>query len=458
MVLGSQSPREGMGPPMVTTGRKRRRMPRWARLSLLVAAVVVLAGGGYWLLGSGESPEPAEGREIADAGEEANDRQAGSDASGGQQNVGESGVYPDGDTTTGSDESESAEEAPAEPETETPSESPGSSEPSDGSGAADGDESDGNAVAELHLAGEADEPSATDEATAGQETEPSRGDGDDAPVEGDWQQAEGLAAAQQYLSAGNRDGRVSQGMQHLARGEFVEGRRILSQVLLQRREALTNAQADAIREALNAVNEKLIFSPKAYETDTLIETYRVQSGDMLASIAKRYEVPYPFIERINEMDARNLRVGQTIKLINGPFHARILKEALVMDVYLRDDEGKAIFVCSFPVGLGEKNSTPAGEWRIAAGRKVVNPDWRNPRTGEYYEADDPENPIGEYWLALKGTGPNTEDEQGYGIHGTIEPDSIGDRRSMGCVRLRSEDIKRFYHMMQGGASTVQIVE
>jgi lipoprotein-anchoring transpeptidase ErfK/SrfK len=96
--------------------------------------------------------------------------------------------------------------------------------------------------------------------------------------------------------------------------------------------------------------------------------------------------------------------------------------------------------------------------RICKNKKVKNPDWRNPRTGEYYKPNDPKNPIGEYWLAITGIGPNTQDQTGYGIHGTIEPDSIGKQQSMGCVRLHSRDIADVFDMLMGGESTVQIVK
>jgi len=110
------------------------------------------------------------------------------------------------------------------------------------------------------------------------------------------------------------------------------------------------------------------------------------------------------------------------------------------------------------VGLGEENSTPPGQWRVTQGRKATNPSWRNPRTGKYYKADNPDNPIGEYWIALTGVGENTKNETGYGIHGTIQPKSIGQQMSMGCVRLRSEHIEHVFNMLEAGESTVRIVK
>ena len=135
----------------------------------------------------------------------------------------------------------------------------------------------------------------------------------------------------------------------------------------------------------------------------------------------------------------------------------MIKRDYRMDVFLRGPDGQPIYVKSYPVGLGQEDSTPAGLWRIEAGKKVKNPDWRNPRTGEYFARNDPDNPIGEYWLALEGIDDDTRGVPGYGIHGTVDPDSIGDQASMGCIRLRSDDIEEVFGMFVGGESTVRII-
>ena len=45
-------------------------------------------------------------------------------------------------------------------------------------------------------------------------------------------------------------------------------------------------------------------------------------------------------------------------------------------------------------------------------------------------------------MGLKGEDGNAVGKQSYGIHGTIEPDSIGKQASMGCIRMGHEDIAR----------------
>ncbi len=87
---------------------------------------------------------------------------------------------------------------------------------------------------------------------------------------------------------------------------------------------------------------------------------------------------------------------------------------------------------------------------------MINPSWTNPRTGERFGADYPLNPIGEFWIGLDGIDPHNLQERGFGIQGTIEPDSIGQDRSMGCVRLGDDHIALVYEMLTEGNSTILV--
>lgn len=256
---------------------------------------------------------------------------------------------------------------------------------------------------------------------------------------------------------GSSDATLAKGMELIADEKYVEGRAVLSQLLLDAPQRLTPADAQTVRDTLTSINQELVFSPVVAPGDPVAEAYVVQSGDLLSRIAPRYKTPYQFIEKINGVDARRIQVGQKIKVVQGPFHARVSKDGFRMDLFLAGKDGQMVYVRSYPVGLGESDSTPLGSWIVTPGRKAVNPDWRNPRTGEYYRPNDPDNPIGEYWLALTGTDENTKTQQGYGIHGTIDPASIGTQASMGCIRLSDNDVKDVYHMLWEGASTVEIV-
>jgi lipoprotein-anchoring transpeptidase ErfK/SrfK len=87
----------------------------------------------------------------------------------------------------------------------------------------------------------------------------------------------------------------------------------------------------------------------------------------------------------------------------------------------------------------------------------VNPEWRNPRTGEFFKADDPKNPIGERWIGLQGVDAGNSKAMSYGIHGTTDPASIGKQASMGCVRLKDADVEVIYEALTEPNSTIVIV-
>ena len=88
--------------------------------------------------------------------------------------------------------------------------------------------------------------------------------------------------------------------------------------------------------------------------------------------------------------------------------------------------------------------------------RIPNPKWWGARGQPPIESGDPKNPLGKYWLALTGTAGKAEGQQSYGIHGTIDPDSIGKQASMGCIRMRNEDVAVVYTLVLSGKSTVVV--
>jgi len=244
------------------------------------------------------------------------------------------------------------------------------------------------------------------------------------------------------------------------RNQPVQARALLNRALQDNR--ATPAQQARLRTLLGQLNEALVFSSAIVDGDPLVERYVVQAGDSLSKIAQqqRLFVDWRFIQRINRIaDPTKIRVGQTLKLVRGPFHAVVDKSDFRLDLYAADgaDSTGRIFIRSFAVGLGEHGATPTGAWVVRQDSKLVNPSWTNTRTGEFFNADDPMNPIGERWVGLDGADPQTSLLAGYGIHGTIDPGSIGSEMSMGCVRLLPGEIDVVYETMSEGVTTVQIV-
>lgn len=245
----------------------------------------------------------------------------------------------------------------------------------------------------------------------------------------------------------------------MARNRPVEARDALNLAL--HAPQTTGGDQQMIRERMAAISESVTFSKSILSDDPMTAKYAVASGDNLARIVRNegLKVDWRFIQRINGIpDPTKLRVGQSLKLIRGPFHAIVDKSDFRLDLYAdaRDSGGNRLFIRSFPVGLGEYGSTPLGNWVVRQGSKLVNPAWTNPRTGESFSADDPKNPIGERWIGLDGADPGNRDKSGYGIHGTIEPRSIGREMSMGCIRLGDDDVALVYELLAEGGSTVEV--
>jgi LysM repeat protein len=210
--------------------------------------------------------------------------------------------------------------------------------------------------------------------------------------------------------------------------------------------------------AINAVNDTLLWSSAVTPGDLTCTAYPVKKGDTLSQIAKRngVQADWRVIMRMNGLrNERDLRVGKTIKLPTAAFHAEVSKRDY--RIYLYAGEGPSrVMVGAYDVGLGEFDSTPTGMFMVRPRSKLINPEWRNPRTGEYYFPDDPKNPIGERWIGLVGVEQANSGIKGYGIHGTVEPQSIGQQQSMGCVRMLPPGLDITYELLTEPNSTILI--
>jgi nucleoid-associated protein YgaU len=210
--------------------------------------------------------------------------------------------------------------------------------------------------------------------------------------------------------------------------------------------------------AINAVNDTLLWSSTVTPGDLLCTPYTVKKGDTLSQVAKRNDVQadWRVLMRINGMrNERDLRVGKTIKLPVTAFHAEVSKRDY--RIYLFAGEGpNRVMVGAYDVGLGEFDSTPTGVFMVRPRSKLINPEWRNPRTGEFFQPDDPKNPIGERWIGLVGVEQANSGIKGYGIHGTVDPASIGQQHSMGCVRILPPGLDITYELLTEPNSTILI--
>lgn len=210
--------------------------------------------------------------------------------------------------------------------------------------------------------------------------------------------------------------------------QILEAHRELSQIYWKHPEHrhLIQEQIDETASIIFATPERQFAEP-----------HFVDYGETLGSIAKKYSLPWQYLARLNRIDPDELQAGQQLKVVQGPFGAVVDLNNFCLTV-----EAHGWYVHRYSVGIGADNRTPTGKFNIK--EKLENPTWYNP-DGGVVDADDPENPLGEFWLGLGDH---------IGIHGTIDPDSVGQAVSRGCIHLNDGDIDDVFGMLSVGSKVL----
>jgi lipoprotein-anchoring transpeptidase ErfK/SrfK len=100
----------------------------------------------------------------------------------------------------------------------------------------------------------------------------------------------------------------------------------------------------------------------------------------------------------------------------------------------------------YNVAVGARVSpSPPGEFQIV--QRLSNPTYYHPGVVIGPGAN---NPLGPRWIGLS--------VQGFGIHGTNRPDSVGKNASHGCIRLRNNDIQDLFARVKVGDRVSLIAE
>ncbi len=242
---------------------------------------------------------------------------------------------------------------------------------------------------------------------------------------------------------------IERALRQYQSGRKVAGRDTLNQMLGQERDPATQRE---LRRHLATMADAMIFTPALEDGEAYCTRYTIQSGDSLDVIARRHRVSAGLVARINNIANPNrIRAGQTLKLPIGPFNAVVYKADHRLDLYLQD-----LYVKSFPVGLGEYGKTPTGTWVVD--ERLTNPTYFPPASAEdrrVIRGGDPTNPLGKFWVGLTGIDGDAVGQTGFGIHGTIDPSSIGKDASLGCIRMLDDDIAFVYGAMAPRLSKVQ---
>lgn len=264
----------------------------------------------------------------------------------------------------------------------------------------------------------------------------------------------GTPATTPAATLGNASQRIQQANAMIA-SDPIRARAELTRLLDSN--ALSATERTQAYTGINNLASSLFFSPNIVPGDIASQSYVVKKGDSFARITSREKlaIDWRFIQRINQIASEKaLRADMRLKLAHGPFDGEVIKADYRFNIYAGTGSER-IMVASFPCGVGTNDSTPVGTFKVRTGSRLIDPEWCNPRTGEKFKSNDPKNPIGERWIGLQGTTPETAKFTGYGIHGTVEPQSIGKQMSMGCVRLGDAEVQVVYELI-GESSTIVI--
>lgn len=181
---------------------------------------------------------------------------------------------------------------------------------------------------------------------------------------------------------------------------------------------------------------KALFS-KEITPDSM--AYTVKPGDSLYVIARKNHTTVELIKKINKLKGERIYPKMKLKIHTAPFSIKVDKSKNTLVLYSQD-----VPVKKYLVATGKKNSTPVGEFKITD--KLVNPTWF--KTGAVFPPGSPKNALGTRWMGF--------DKPAYGIHGTIEPESIGTQASEGCIRMRNEEVEELYGLVPVGTKvTIQ---
>ncbi len=213
-----------------------------------------------------------------------------------------------------------------------------------------------------------------------------------------------------------------------AADDLITARALALQVWNNPPSPVAKKEAEAL---LNEVGIVLVMSGRAMPEKI---DYTVAPGDSIDKLAKKFGTTVELIRAINNIRGHIIRVGDRLRIMNATFSVKVSKSRNDLELYLNDQ-----FLKRYPVGTGEFNKTPVGDFEI--NDRIAQPTWWRP-DGKAIPYGDPENLLGTHWLSIN--------VRGYGLHGTWEPETIGHQLSAGCVRMLNEDIEQLFTLLPIG--------
>ncbi len=235
----------------------------------------------------------------------------------------------------------------------------------------------------------------------------------------------------------------------LAAAHHRDASRVYSDLLLDEVQAPWAADADTLRRW----STQLARAQSRYQWDKSADwpalEVRVEKGDSLISIRKRVLEQHPEmllctgqIERANGIQGRTIQPGQTLRVPSTRAHVLVDLDAHWVFYMLGD-----VVAAAWEVGIGKASSeTRPGQYTV--GDKRTEPMWFPPGR-DPVPFGDPANPLGTRWIAWLNPDGSTSR---LGFHGTNDPESIGQDRSEGCIRMRNPDVEELFEILPKGAA------
>jgi hypothetical protein len=189
------------------------------------------------------------------------------------------------------------------------------------------------------------------------------------------------------------------------------------------------AERELLRPRMEELSNRIYFSPQPH----YFEPHVIQNTEQLRQVAPKYSLSWQYLARLNNTDPKRIRPGQRLKVAPGPFHALVTIRSHELIIH-----NNGCYVKRYRIGAGKDRSTPIGTFKVLG--KETNPTYYGPEG--VVKADDPNNPLGERWIDIGNS---------FGVHGTNEPDSIGQDKSRGCIRMTNEDVAEVYDFLVIGS-------
>ncbi|MBM4017681.1 MAG: LysM peptidoglycan-binding domain-containing protein [Planctomycetes bacterium] len=237
--------------------------------------------------------------------------------------------------------------------------------------------------------------------------------------------------------AGSAEAAADDGLAMAASGRVIQAQVRLSQAL---RAGLDGPKGKAVRETLVSLANRAQLSGARLPDDPYSKSYEVARGDSVTRIGSKFLIPLELVMKLNGLASPGINAGQSLKVLQGPVNVEIFKERHELQAWIGD-----VCIRIYPIAVGKGNSTPEGTFVVR--NKVQNPPYQpqHKARSEHREAGAPDNPLGSRWIDIGNH---------YGVHGTIDPPSIGHDVSEGCIRMHNKDVEELYDLVVVGASKV----